>query len=347
MPTGKPETSLATLPDNTDAMLVRVGEAIEVGKFPGKDMTALQKANLVKLALYYRLDPLAGEIMPYQGNPYITILGRRRLDTRAGNAVDIQIKPMDRDSYAAYVEMEAIKKGDIVVIGTFIDKKTGAKVETTGRVLVEEKTLREWTTKDGQKKSNEYLPVVKFPLEMAWKRCEARGRNMLYGPVTDPGNFGFVVQEEPYEPDGPVIDHVTGEIIESHQPAISAPSAIRVEESLKERVEKQGVAWDEFLSVLGIPEWSEWEGTPRAAWDVYQHHLVESFKGRLEIDGIAWDDFLSGLGIAEWREWTGTEAAALDAYHEHLMQFEDVNPQQSVDIDYAEAPTETAQSPLL
>ena len=34
-----------------------------LGTFPGKNVSPQQKLNLVKLALFYQLDPLAGEIM--------------------------------------------------------------------------------------------------------------------------------------------------------------------------------------------------------------------------------------------------------------------------------------------
>ena len=95
VPAGQP-TSLATLPTNDADMLSRVEQAIDVGTFPGKNVSPQQKLNLVKLALFYQLDPLAGEIMPFMGNPLVTIEGRRRLDSRAGNFPDIKIKPMDR-----------------------------------------------------------------------------------------------------------------------------------------------------------------------------------------------------------------------------------------------------------
>ena len=165
---------LAVLPTTETGMARRIEEALDVGRFPRKDFTDAQRANLIRLALYYQLDPLSGEIMPYQGVPYITIEGRRRLDRRAHHHVSMSIKPMDADSYRAYVEMGFFGKGDVAVLGRFTDVDTGVTVETWGRVLASEL--------DG----NAHLPVVKWSAEQAAVRCERRGRRMLYGPVTPP-----------------------------------------------------------------------------------------------------------------------------------------------------------------
>ena len=193
-------------------MVERMQEAISVGKFPGKDVTLQQIKNLAKLAILYHLDPLMGEIMPYQHQPYITIEGRRRIDARAGNHPSITIAPMDVDTYNAYVRMGAITDGDIVVVGQFTDTRTGATVEATGRVLAFE-------AQGGAKR--DHLPIVKWRLEMAWKRCEARGRKMLYGPVALPaGMDGLIRLMEEDDAETQVVaitapvDVATGEIVE-------------------------------------------------------------------------------------------------------------------------------------
>lgn len=51
--------------------------------FP-KDATPEQARNVAKLAILYGLDPLADEIIPYRGKPYITIAGRLRKAHESG-----------------------------------------------------------------------------------------------------------------------------------------------------------------------------------------------------------------------------------------------------------------------
>ena len=185
------DTQALALPGDETGMVARMNEAVKIGLFPtDKKVGPAELANLAKLALLYRLDPLMREIMPYQGQPYITLDGRRRIDRRAGNTPSIKIGPMDQTSYEAYVAMGAIDQGDIVVVGQFHDPKTGATIETTGRVLTSET------------KGNQFLPTVKWRMEMAIKRCEARGRKMLYGPVALPGGLDSLVMYE----DGDVIE---------------------------------------------------------------------------------------------------------------------------------------------
>ena len=185
------DTQALALPGDETGMVARMNEAVKIGLFPtDKKVGPAELANLAKLALLYRLDPLMREIMPYQGLPYITLEGRRRIDRRAGNTPSIKIGPMDKTSYEAYVAMGAIDQGDIVVVGQFHDPQTGATIETTGRVLTSET------------KGNQFLPTVKWRMEMAIKRCEARGRKMLYGPVALPGGLDSLVMYE----DGDVIE---------------------------------------------------------------------------------------------------------------------------------------------
>ena len=186
------DTQALALPENESGMRSRVSEALNVGMFPKKDVTNEQLNNLTKLALLYRLDPLMGEIMPYQGQPLITLQGRRRIDDRAGHHPTIKMGPMDKETYEAYVTMGAIKQGDIVVVGQFTDPKTGATIESVGRVLASELN------------GNAHLPIVKWPLEMAMKRCEARGRKTLFGPVALPGGLDSLAMYE----DGDVIEGV-------------------------------------------------------------------------------------------------------------------------------------------
>ena len=80
------DTQALALPESEEGMVARMNEAARIGLFTNdrrNPLTPAQIENLAKLALLYRLDPLMEEIIPYQGKPYITIAGRRRIDARA------------------------------------------------------------------------------------------------------------------------------------------------------------------------------------------------------------------------------------------------------------------------
>ena len=208
-----PEAGALALPDSEVGMMDRLRQAVNIGLFPEKNVSPEQLANLAKLALLYKLDPLMQEIMPYQNQPYITLVGRRRIDARAGNFPSIRYRPMDRETREMYAEMGAISMDDIVILATLTDPKTGQQVETIGRVQASESA-------GGGNRS--HLPIVKWRLEMAFKRAEARGRKTMYGPVALPygmesrliedgddvieGTYQFVPSDEAIqgeqEPDG-------------------------------------------------------------------------------------------------------------------------------------------------
>ena len=320
--------ALAVLPETEDGMVARIHEAVDVGKFPDKDLTAKQIANLVKLSLYYRLDPLGGEIMPYQGTPYITMEGRRRLDRRAGNNPDIKIRPMDRETYADYVAMDAITQGDIVVVGSFTDSVTGNTVETIGRVFASER------------KGNPHLPIAKWPLEMAIKRCEMRGRKLLYGPVTDVGALGFEVREEGIEyDDGMVIDvdPATGEIVDPPSDPPERPHRKQQRAQANDVCESHGKQFAPTQEGrIGHPlEGGGWcwqddhhdrAAAPQGDLPANPESAVDRLRERIGADGIAWPDFLASvLGVESWEQWRdegGTPRSAWDLYEETVQTLE-------------------------
>ena len=206
------------MPSDEQGMVARLNEALDIGLFPKKDVGPQQVANLAKMALLYKLDPLMREIMPYQGQPYITIEGRRRIDARSGNAPSISFRPMDKPTKEAYVDMGALDAGDIVVFATLTDPKTGQTVEAMGRVQ----------NGEGLNLPNsQYLPIVKWRLEMAQKRAESRARKMMFGPVALPGGMDAMILEEGDVVEGQFreIDELTGEITGVLAPPRPAPPA--------------------------------------------------------------------------------------------------------------------------
>ena len=203
-------TELAPITDQATA-LATVSRAMDLGLFPGKDQSAGQLALLAQVALAYRLDPLMGEIMPYQGRPYITIAGRRRLDNVAGHAVSISFRPPTPEEEAYYVKVGAIDERDVIQICVGHDVKTGATVEGFGRVLAGE-------GKDAPTNAQKFLPTVQRKIEMAQKRGERRMREEMFGPVAKP--LGLEGIEILHEGDEPNVVEGTARVVEEDNKAL-------------------------------------------------------------------------------------------------------------------------------
>ena len=171
-------TELAPITDEPTA-LEAVTKANALGLFPSKDSTPDQLALLAHVALLYRLDPNMGEIIPYQGKPYITIAGRRRLDAAAGNNVSIRFRPLSREEREDYVNVGALHAKDVAGFCVGNNPQTGVTVEGFGRVLHNEGMGR-----DG--KPSEHLPQGVRRIEMMQKRAERRMREMMFGPTPVP-----------------------------------------------------------------------------------------------------------------------------------------------------------------
>mgnify|MGYP001564355809 FL=1 len=77
------------------------------GLFP-KDMTQMQSIQLSRLAIAYGLDPFAGEIILYQGRPYVTIDGRTRVAQEHHAYDGMEIDPATAEQAEAF----GIKEGE-------------------------------------------------------------------------------------------------------------------------------------------------------------------------------------------------------------------------------------------
>jgi hypothetical protein len=176
--TQRETTELAPITDEPTA-LAAVTKANALGLFPSKDSTPQQLELLAHVALLYRLDPNMGEIMPYQGKPYITVAGRRRLDAAAGNNVSIRFRPLTKEERDDFVAMGALNPKDVAGFCVGHNPKTNVTVEGFGRVLNTEGMGR-----DG--KLNDHLPVAVRRIEMMHKRSERRMREMMFGPTPVP-----------------------------------------------------------------------------------------------------------------------------------------------------------------
>lgn len=185
---------LAPITDKPTA-LARVTEAKTLGLFPGQQ-TAGQMDLLAVVALAYRLDPLMGEIMPFQGRPYITIAGRRRLDRAAGYHTSVSFRPPTEDEERYWIRVKAMDARDVVQICVGRDMDSGATVEGFGRVLWQE-DLDAGKNSQNREAARANLPIVQRKIEMAQKRAERRMLEQMYGPVAKPASLdGVMVLEE-------------------------------------------------------------------------------------------------------------------------------------------------------
>ena len=186
--TQRETTELAPITDQATALAtVQRANALEL--FPTKNSSPDQLALLAQVALAYRLDPLMGELIPYQGKPYITIKGRRRLDDHAGNVVGIAHRPPTDEEERYFKKVGALHGQDViqVCVGTLAD---GRVVEGFGRVLWSEDVA---VTSPGGRSS---LPIIMRKIEMAQVRSERRMREMAFGPVAKPAGLAVNVLEE-------------------------------------------------------------------------------------------------------------------------------------------------------
>ena len=204
--TGKETASPATMDAST--ALEKVQRASALGLFPPKETSLPQLQLLAQVALAYQLDPLMGEIMPYQGRPYITIAGRRRLDAVAGHHPSIAFRLLNAEETDYYTRLGTLNPGDVAGF-CVLTTEHGATVEGFGRVLAKQR--------DTNQRGAEFLPTIHYAIEMAQKRQERRAREMAYGPVPRPAGLGSLLVLE--EGDETNIVEGTGRLLSSDSTA--------------------------------------------------------------------------------------------------------------------------------
>ena len=172
-------------------MLARLKEAEDAKIFPtDRDFSPAMRSAFAQVAALYHLDPLLGEIMPYQGRIYIPIAGRRRKDDEAGRRASFRFEPISKAELQAYIDTAGFSEGDTPArcIATAQD---GRVVDRVARVKKSEGMGR-----DG--KPSPYLPTSAWRFEMACKRAERFCREILWGPIASPlaAHQGLVVEGE-------------------------------------------------------------------------------------------------------------------------------------------------------
>lgn len=182
------EDTVALQKYTPERMLARVNKA----KFP-KDLTVEERKLIARLAIDYGLDPLFGEIMVFQGKPYVTIDARRRKAQETGAYDGLKTRP------ATVAERQAwkIPEDDYFFHAEVFVKDSTHSFEGWGRVRAVE-------TKPGSKAAEEALfkPIQNNPQQMAEKRAEAQAlRKAFHLPLPSAEDISTdgVVVEDDYE----------------------------------------------------------------------------------------------------------------------------------------------------
>lgn len=247
--TGKETASLVVL-DQTTA-LEKVQRASALGLFPDRETSPEQLHLLAQVALSYGLDPLMGEIIPYQGKPYITIAGRRRLDAVAGHHPSIAFRLLNTEERTYYTELAALNPGDVAGF-CVLTTEYGARVEGFGRVLAKQRSKTQ--------RGAEHLPTVQYDIEMAQKRQERRAREMAYGPVPRPEGLGTLTVLQ--EGDEANVVEGMGRLVPPDSPPQQTAATnygscpLHPEEQWRTSqyglYHKDGTEWCRFIKVMGI-----------------------------------------------------------------------------------------------
>jgi len=190
-----------------EQMLARIDQA----RFP-QDLTLADKKTLAKVAIDYGLDPLMGELMIYQGRPYVTIDGRRRKAQETDLFDGIQTRPATKEERTAW----GIPDGDHFFHADVFKKECSHSFEGWGRVTKEQIERAEKGARS-HGKDPWYLPLVQDPQGMAEKRAEAKGLRKAFSiPLPSAEDIGS--ENGAIEGQYRVVDVKTGEIREEAEP---------------------------------------------------------------------------------------------------------------------------------
>jgi hypothetical protein len=144
-----------------------------------KDLTPIERTLLAQVAREYGLDPVMGELMIYQGNPYVTIWGRVRKAQETEQLDGMGGAPATEEERKA----RHAKEGDILYHYNAYKKGCTHPFEGWGRVTQEEidKNIRAAETNGHDPNS---LPIVKDPDNIAEKRAKALAlKNGFHLPI--------------------------------------------------------------------------------------------------------------------------------------------------------------------
>ena len=212
--------SLMTMDEAT--MLQRV----ELAKFP-QELDKTGKLLLAKVAITYGFDPLMGEVMIYQGRPYVSIDGRYRMAQETGNLDGVESRPANKEERDNW----QIPEGDYFFRADVYVKGASRPFVGWGRVRVDERG-----------KSKGFAPIDTNPQRMAEKRAEAQAlRKAFHIPLPSTEDIG-TAEDIPLTK----VEIETGEILEA-EPAKEKPEKIMTPMmKLSQAIKDTGYSMDEI-----------------------------------------------------------------------------------------------------
>lgn len=192
-----PHAALA-VPDEQVSAYVEMLSKYTVLSFETKDPNPLALQLIARLAIAYGLDPLAGELMLYAGRPYLTYKGAVRIAENNPAFDGVECSPASADERAAY----RCTEGATLWIARVWRKDRKVPFVCYGCV-----EPSEYQNVPQEKRA--YLPLYKWPNEMAAKRAKHRALKDAFSlPLPEHAS-------EPFEgDDGQWVNTGTGEIIE-------------------------------------------------------------------------------------------------------------------------------------
>jgi len=251
--------------------LMTMGEAqmlqrVEMARFP-QQLDRAGKLMLAKVALTYGFDPLMGEVMIYQGRPYVSIDGRYRMAQETGNLDGVETRPANKQEREDW----QIPDGDYFFRAEVCVKGASRPFVGWGRVRADE-----------MGKSKGYAPIDTQPQRMAEKRAEAQAlRKAFHIPLPSAEDIGTaedipatsIKVEDAPEPEGRKVDTETGEIKdgEFNEPEQEKPQ--RDPSTIKAITDLQKALYEDFklqpkqqLAELNIKSWNELAIMPSEAY---------------------------------------------------------------------------------
>lgn len=177
---GMDSTALMRMDENT--MLAR----INVAKFP-QELKPNEKRLLAIACITYGFDPIMNELTIYQGQPYVSIDGRRRKAQETGLLDGVDTRPATKQEKADW----EIPEGDYFFHCDVFVKGASHPFVGWGRVRKAEVDKAKANTR-----AADFLPLATDPQGMAEKRAEAKAlRKAFHINLPSSEDIGF--EDEP------------------------------------------------------------------------------------------------------------------------------------------------------
>ena len=193
-------------------------ERISMAKFP-QDLTVPEKKMLAQVAISYGFDPLMGEVMVYQGRPFVSIDGRYRMAQETNKLDGVESRPATKEEKETW----QIPEGDYFFRAEVRVKGASNPFVGWGRVRKQETT--------GGKG---FKPVETNPQRMAEKRAEVQAlRKAFHIPLPSAEDivsdeYVKVETEQAWESvkrvDESTSEVIEGEVVEQ-EPTVTPPQS--------------------------------------------------------------------------------------------------------------------------